>query len=240
MKYQSTEEEFKKIVLCCKSIADVCRSLNVRPTGGNYKTVKSKILLWNVNTDHFTGQGWNVGKRFKSFCVKIPLSDILIENSTYTNSDRLKIRLYNEGIKEKKCEKCGLSEWLNEKITFELHHCNGNNLDHRIENLKILCPNCHSQTENFRKNLLSVRNEHRKIKYSQIVKEKINSGNTCECGKKIKRDSKYCTKCYGLKHRKIDRPDINSIIEEVKLFGYRTTGKKYGVSDNSIRKWIKN
>ena len=81
----------------------------------------------------------------------IPLSEILVENSTYTNIARLKVRLLREGLLAAKCygEDCGLTEWKGKPISLQLDHINGDKLDHRIENLRLLCPNCHSQTDSF-------------------------------------------------------------------------------------------
>ena len=75
---------------------------------------------------------------------------ILVENSTYANISRLKIRLINEGRLEYKCACCGnIGEWQGQKLTLQLDHINGKNNDHRIENLRFLCPNCHSITETY-------------------------------------------------------------------------------------------
>jgi Zn finger protein HypA/HybF involved in hydrogenase expression len=79
----------------------------------------------------------------------MPLSEIMVEYSTYQSS-KLKIRLFNENIKEKRCECCNLTEWLSNPIPLELHHVNGVKTDHRLENLQIVCPNCHAQTDNYR------------------------------------------------------------------------------------------
>ena len=54
------------------------------------------------------------------------------------------------GIKEEKCEECEIKEWNGKSISFELEHIDGNRFNHKIENLKILCPNCHSQTKTYR------------------------------------------------------------------------------------------
>ena len=62
---------------------------------------------------------------------------------------RLKIRLISEKVKENKCEECGITEWNNKPLTLQIHHINGIHNDHRINNLKLLCPNCHLQTENY-------------------------------------------------------------------------------------------
>jgi 5-methylcytosine-specific restriction endonuclease McrA len=61
----------------------------------------------------------------------------------------LKRRLIAEGLKQHRCEECGISEWLGRPLSMELHHTNGDPHDNRIENLQLLCPNCHSQTENY-------------------------------------------------------------------------------------------
>ena len=62
----------------------------------------------------------------------------------------IKRRLFAEGLKDEKCEMCGISEWLGYKIGLELDHINGNSYDHRIDNLRILCPNCHATTSTYR------------------------------------------------------------------------------------------
>jgi hypothetical protein len=250
-KFKKTKEEFEAIVRNCLSIADVCRSFDIVAIGGNYKTIKSKILLWNVDISHFTGQGWNVGKRFQPFCKRIELEDILIENSTYTNSDRLKNRLISEGYKKYECEgdDCHINTWHGNKISLELHHANGNNTDNRIENLKLLCPNCHSQTENFRgSNNKSSLNCFRKNKFEKyrdckpeivLKQQKIKEQNFCKCGEIIKRGSNMCVKCYRIAERRIERPENEKLLDDIKLLGYCATGRKYGVSDNAIRKWLK-
>jgi len=243
MRYKTSKDELEKIVANSLSIADVCRSLNVVPIGGNYRTIKSKIKLWNLDINHFTGQAWNVGERFKPFNKSIPLSDILIENSTYTSTNHLKERLIKEGIKKDECENCGLSMWLGKKLSIELHHNNGNNTDHRIENLKMLCPNCHSQTNTFRgNNRIGAVNENRKIKYTQS-KTKINPiKSIClNCGNLNKKNSRqFCsTKCmfeYRNKEAKIpSRDELITKFEELKSFVQ--VGKYYGKSDNAVRKW---
>lgn len=227
------KENFEDVIKECFSIADVCRSVGIVPNGGNYKTIKSKIKLWNINTDHFTGQGWNSGDRFKSFSKKIELSDILIENSTYTSHSNLKKRLIAEGIKKNKCEICDLNEWMGKKLSIQLHHINGNNTDNRIENLKMLCPNCHSQTPTFAGN-----NARKHIKKEKLIK-KEKMINICKCGEIIQKRSKACIKCAHINQRKVNRPNYDVLIREIELNGYAKTGKKYGVSGNSIKKWIK-
>lgn len=152
MRYKYTKEKLEEAVKKSLAIAGVCRELNIKSCGGNYKTLRTKIKEWKIDTSHFTGAAWNQGQNFKSFCKKYDLVDVLVENSPYKSTYSLKKRLYNEGLKIKKCECCGITEWNNNIIVFELDHINGINNDNRIENLRILCPNCHSQTPTFRNN----------------------------------------------------------------------------------------
>ena len=81
---------------------------------------------------------------------KIPLSEILAGEHPSYQTFKLKKRLIKEGVKENKCEKCGLRDWQNLPLNMELHHINGDRTDHQLENLKMICPNCHAQTSTFR------------------------------------------------------------------------------------------
>lgn len=147
MKY--TEKDIIQAVKQSKSIAQVCRLLNLKPAGGNYKTLKIKFKELNIDTSHFTGQGWNIGLNFKPNPPQ-PLNEILIKNSKYINSNSLRKQLINEEVLLAKCNICGIDEWNSKPLSLELNHKNGDNLDHRLNNLEILCPNCHSQTSNYR------------------------------------------------------------------------------------------
>lgn len=148
-KFTFTDEELIDAVKQSLSIANVCRILGLKPRGGNYKTLKNKFKELNIDTSHFTGQGWNIGMKFNP-SKKFTAEEALVENSPCKNLGSIKRILINENLKEYKCEMCGLIEWMGEPIVLELHHINGNNKDNRLENLQWLCPNCHSMTDNFR------------------------------------------------------------------------------------------
>ena len=78
----------------------------------------------------------------------MPMERLLVAN-TYRSRHNVKLRLLREGIKENRCEICGLTDWLGKPVSMALHHVNGDGRDNRLENLQMLCPNCHSQTDNF-------------------------------------------------------------------------------------------
>ncbi|WP_413775199.1 HNH endonuclease [Hymenobacter weizhouensis] len=91
-----------------------------------------------------------MGGRYRAFGRRATWESILQENSAYTSSNRLKNRLLRAGYKQAVCEQCGLAQWLNRPIPLELHHVNGISNDHRLENLQLLCPNCHALTPSYR------------------------------------------------------------------------------------------
>ena len=146
----STDEEFRQAVAESLSVRQVLSCIGLVPAGGNYKTVHARIKKLELDIGHFTGAGWNVGARFKMLGKPFSWDEILIENSLYTSTSRLRNRLIEHGLKEHKCERCGLIEWLDNPVPLELHHVNGINNDNRLHNLQLFCPNCHALTENYR------------------------------------------------------------------------------------------
>ena len=168
MRTKYSEQDLIEAVKTSFSIADVCRKVGLKPAGGNYKTIKQKIIKFNIDDSHFLGQGWNVGLKFNPKPAK-DIEQYLVENSTY-QSFKLAKRLLKEGYKEHKCEICKLTEWLGKPISLELHHINGISSDHRIDNLQLLCPNCHAQTDNYRgKNIgMSAQEEILEVEYLNI------------------------------------------------------------------------
>lgn len=153
-------------------------------------------MQYSIDTSHFTGQGWNKGKSFTDETSLIKLDDILKENTIF-KSNTLKKRLIVSKLKNDICEICGCkNEWMGQPITLELHHINGDHYDNRIENLQILCPNCHSQTRNFRN-----RNRNTKSQPNSLYQKKEKESGICpNCGKEFivtHNNSKYCSlECY--------------------------------------------
>jgi len=138
--YKYTEEELRAAVKENKSIRQVLLVLGVDAFGGNYETFKRAVKHFDIDTSHFMGQAANKGRNFGP---KRPI-EAYLDNSHAIASAHLRNRLLREKIRLWKCEKCKLENWFKEQIPLELHHVNKDNKDNRLDNLKILCPNCHT------------------------------------------------------------------------------------------------
>ena len=138
-----TEEQLREAVPKCKSIRQVLGYLNLRQAGGNYAQIKKYITELAIDISHFTGRGWSRGLKGIGK-PRIPLSCILVKPSSF-QSFKLKKRLFTDGLKKPACELCGWRRRSADgRIPLELDHMNGDSTDNRLENLRILCPNCHS------------------------------------------------------------------------------------------------
>ena len=135
--------QLEQAVISSTSIRQVLMKLNLREAGGNYDQIKKYIKEYDLDSKHFKGMAWNKGLRGFGK-PHIPLDKILVNGSTY-QSFKLKKRLFKEGLKQPKCEFCGWAEKsIDDYLPLELDHINGKRHDNRIENLRVLCPNCHS------------------------------------------------------------------------------------------------
>lgn len=217
------KQDLEEIVKNSETISNILKSLGMLNKGNNFKTLKSRLAFDNIDYSHIKlGRDANKGRTFPSNAT--PLEDVLVVNSSYSRYN-LKIRAFKEGILKNECYICKLKpEWNGQPLSLQLDHINGISDDNRIENLRILCPNCHTQTDNFA-------GKRKKVK------------NFCGCGNKIFKTSKSCVKCSNkinsLNYRKVERPSLEVLKEDIKNLNYSGTGRKYGVSDNAIRKWIK-
>ena len=145
--YKSTDVEFINAINSSQSIREVLMKLNLKAAGGNYKCFHKRIKELNLSIEHFTDpKSWNKGK---TFGPKRHIEEYL-SNEFPIQSYKLKQRLITEGYKQHKCECCGITEWMGQPTPIELDHINGVHTDNRLENLRLLCPNCHAQTDTYR------------------------------------------------------------------------------------------
>lgn len=143
MKQWTDEQAFKNAVSGALSIKEVCLNMGRAPGTGAYKYVKYYAELYGVELPVARGNKGHHDRR------AIPLEEVLVKNSKYSRGN-LKRRLIVEGLLDNKCYECGCGpEWNGKDLVLQLEHKNGDGLDNRLENLSVLCPNCHSQTKTF-------------------------------------------------------------------------------------------
>lgn len=122
-----------------ESKALICKKLNCKPiTLDRYLKILGIVYVGNK------------GRKNRPHIEQRKNSSYYLNSEKFINSHKLRLKLIEDGIKEYKCECCNLSEWLGEKIPLELHHMDGNKSNNKLNNLQILCPNCHSKTDTFR------------------------------------------------------------------------------------------
>jgi predicted HNH restriction endonuclease len=138
-----TDEELTIAVENSESIAGVLRYLGIRETGGSHSHYSRRIKKLGLDTQHFTGQLWNKGKKFS----KKKFSEILIKRDCgLRQKGSVLTRCLIEIGRKHECEKCSqIPVWHDFPLTLDVDHINEDWLDDREENLRFLCPNCHSQ-----------------------------------------------------------------------------------------------
>lgn len=234
-------------------MAEVCRKIGISEGSGS-ATVKKYIRKFDIDTSHFIGQGWSKGMTGLDKVSVVPLKELLDKN-VKVHGSALKNKLIAQGLKKDVCEECGLS---GKELTLELHHINGDHFDNRIENLQILCPNCHSKTPNYRrKNTRKKdREEFKDLSNFKTKKDPVEA--TCLCCGKIfyryfsKVNRKFCSReCYtsylrlnksnnnnnNNKSNNIVNLDKDYIINQMDNFKDLTNFSKFlGISRTTLRK----
>lgn len=224
-----TEEDLREAVMVSLSYAETLRNLDLCHTGGNPQTLKKYIAKWGIDTSHF-----NPDFARSQALRRSPrdLSAILVERSTYSRAN-LKSRLYKEGLKVRRCEMCGQGEtWRGKRISLIIDHINGVRDDNRLENLRIVCPNCAATLETH----CGRRNRKPAMLRSCLL-----------CGSEFRPkygNQRYCSRLCGQRasargRRKVDRPPYEQLLAEIEATSYLAVGRRYGVSDNAVRKWVR-
>lgn len=251
-----TDQDIIDAVSSSNSIREVLVKLGLSPAGGNYKILKNNMSRLGLDDSHFKkGQGWSKGKKL-GYRPRKQLSEILVENSS-ASSNHLRARLLRENIFEHKCYRCDRTHWEGEPIPLELEHKNGINTDNRLDNLTLLCPNCHALTPTYRgRNIgqagLVESGRHDRLKLccsqertgsspvSRTEEESIQ--NFCvDCSNEISRGATRCITCYDSNRQtKIDWPPVEVILDMLSTMSYVSVGRELGVSDNAIRKHLAN
>jgi hypothetical protein len=199
-------QEIIKIINESYSFAEVFRKLNKSKSGDAYNSLRRFIIRSSIDISHF--QPWKNNGKFR---IKKDINNYLITGSTITSS-HLKDKLYEDGLKKRICEKCGQGEeWNGDRMSLILDHINGVPNDNRLENLRILCPNCNSTLPTHCRGSRGIK------LLDFVVKEKI------IIKKEVFTDSE---KKSQLDQRKVQRPPYEQLLLEVGEIGYVATGKK--------------
>jgi 5-methylcytosine-specific restriction endonuclease McrA len=230
-----SEAQARTAVAGSKSYAEALRSMGMCASGGGTATLKKWVRRWGISTSHFdpyaNARGPRIGRRR-------PLEEVIVENSSF-NRGHLKQRLYEEGLKKPRCELCGQGEfWLGVRISLILDHMNGRGRDHRLENLRIVCPNCAATLDTHcGRNI-------------RMIDDRV----CAECGREFRPrhlDQRYCSLYCGIHHerphlrvprpetRKVPRPTYEQLKDDLAHMSWVAVGRKYGVSDNAVRKWMR-
>lgn len=234
----------KKLIDAKRPKMEIARVLGVK-----YETLKKYLKEFGINYE---------GNPNRRGIPHLESREVLLKylsNQKTISASALRKKIIEEGLKEEKCEHCGLSEWMGEKIPLELHHINMNHNDNSIENLQILCPNCHSLVHKNTKNTLqnkidttfltvclSEKKDITNIEKKPKKRKYIAPPRYCKhCGKQLaSKQKKFCSQeCFNL--NKAKRPSAIELIEKYREFGGNKTklGELYGVSDKAVKKWLR-
>lgn len=166
---QISKERLQELLDTSSSIEEVCQKLGIKKISSvKYsKALQKQIIELNVSVDKFEQNRKKAGRKGG---VRKPIEMVLCKNGPKLNGRDLKRRLIFEGLRKDLCEKCGIGPvWNGMKLTLQLEHKNGDHFDNREENLSILCPNCHSQTHTYGRNM--------KWRDSQLIENLIEEEN---------------------------------------------------------------
>jgi hypothetical protein len=233
-----SEKQAREAVASSLCYSEALQKLGLRPAGGNHRVFRKYVdEIWRIPTDHFDPQRVRIAKLKANRPQRpIPLELVRVSGSSYSRT-KLKQRLYESGLKTRNCELCDQGEdWRGGRMSLILDHVNGVPDDNRIENLRIVCPNCAATIETHcgRKNRLPPQ--------------------ACAmCGNSFTpryRRQRYCSVACGMRHpkgrhaprperRKVERPSYEQLMADVGSMSFVAIGRNYGVSDNAVRKWIR-
>jgi hypothetical protein len=229
-----SESDLRAAIAASLSWAGALRALGYTAKGSNYQTLKRWAATWEISTEHFDP---NAERALATIRRAKPLEEVMVEDSTYRRG-QLKDRLFAVGLKQRACELCGQGEiWNGRRMALVLDHINGVSNDHRLENLQIVCANCAATLDTH-----CGRN---------LPRERTCPG----CGQTFAPKDirhRYCSQeCWGTVYskrklgvpqphlRKVGRPTYEQLKQDVRTMSMLAVGRKYGVTDNAVRKWIR-
>ena len=234
-------EDIKYLINNKTPISEIARKYNVK-----YETLTSNLK--KINIEYTTNQHRKDLPHYESRKSAM----YYIENNLPIAAPILRKKLIEEGIKENKCEnqECGITEWHGKFLPLELHHINGNHYDNRLENIILLCSNCHAQIHGYNQYVVEKKNKIVNERKSKIVnKRKTNSIKkieTCLCPVckkefvKKKKTQKYCSQECLHQAQRTNNITKEEIIKYFKEKGsFVSVAKMYNITDTALKKWCK-
>jgi transposase-like protein len=227
-----SREQAAEAVAQSRTYSETLRRLGLRAAGGNHRTLRRHLERWGISTTHFDP---NAGRARGGKRRAKPLDEILVEHSTFSRG-HLKERLYAAGLKTPSCELCGQGPvWAGKEMALVLDHINGVADDNRLENLRIVCPNCAATLETHCGKNLGLRTSRPcgACGGDFLPRRAVQRYCSVQCARRaavgIERPST----------RKVGRPPRQRLVNEVAADGFCATARRYGVSDNAVRKWLR-
>jgi 5-methylcytosine-specific restriction endonuclease McrA len=217
----------EKLAMESFSFREIILKLNMKDSAYNYYKIQSFIVEYKIDTSHFLGKEAYRSRHKKE--KQRHISEYLKLEGPYISSSNLKKKLILFGLIENKCKICKIGpEWNNMPLTLQLDHIDGNRKNNNIDNLRILCPNCHTQTDTYGG----------KTRKNKIIKKEIRINKCIDCSILINPYANRCVRCAGIIKQKVDWPSLDKLEEMVRQFGYRGTGRILGVREGSVKKRI--
>jgi hypothetical protein len=222
-----TEAEAREAIAASFSWAESLRQLGLCSTGGAWRVLRKYAELWAIPTDHFLPNG-------RPPVHGRSLDELLVEHSPVRGT-KIKERLYREGLKQRSCQLCGQGEeWNGSRMALILDHINGVRDDNRIENLRIVCPNCNAGLDTHCGRAARIVRESRMCERCAVEY-------VPKYGKQ-----RFCSQYCGSRHanrpqqpRAVERPPLEDLLSGVLTVGYEAIGREHGVSGTAVRKWIR-
>lgn len=219
------EGQLRSIVDESATKTEVIEKCGMSPTGAAWDALNRRCAEFGIDLS-------DLEQRSKSKMVSTLVSGIgsgkpideLLSARNGRSRGNLKRRLIQEGLLEERCSECGIGNtWNGHPLVLVLDHINGDPNDNRLENLRLLCPNCNSQTGTF----------------CRPHKSKKMGGSCVRCGRPITRhsSSKLCASC--VKRKVQDPPGVDELKALLESMSWSAIGRKFGVSDVAVRKWAK-
>lgn len=211
-----TIEELAEATKNSITLKEIIDKLGLRDHTFYRRQVKADIVKNNIDDSKLDSP------RTPARNTNILSLDDILNNKIYLGSHKLKIKLLKNNLISYECSECKLDSWNNKPLSLQLDHIDGNRFNNNLTNLRLLCPNCHSQTETFSNKRAKI------IKYC------------AKCKKSISKRALYCQKCAREENKifKINWPPLTELVSMIENTSYKDTAKSLGVSDNSIKKHL--